>query len=101
MLVFTDKSVKFCYTYVVLNRRDYGSTPLKLSNLTLSGGPILSQRRVDLQNCLDVEIKKNNCNNIVFAILSESLKLVIWQKFFSYVFLYYVIVHFKYAGFCY
>ena len=31
----------------------------------------------DLQNCLDVEIKKNNYNNFVFAILSRRLKPVI------------------------
>ena len=31
----------------------------------------------DLQNCLDIEIKKNNYNNFVFAVLYERLKPVI------------------------
>ena len=92
MLVLESESVKFCCIYVDLNRRDRVSTIFKIINLALFRVRFYHNAAFDLQNCLDVQIIKNNFNNFVSAIFSDRLKHVIRQKnFFSCVFLYYVI----------
>ena len=50
---------------------------ISIVNLALSGVQFYHNAAFNMQNCLDIEIKKNNDNNFVFAILSERLKPVI------------------------
>ena len=72
--MFVRKSAKFYCINIDLNKPGCVSTPFKLSILRCLGSDFI---KLDLQNCLDLQIKKNNCNNFVFAILSERLKPVV------------------------
>ena len=56
-------------------------------NLALSKVRFYHNAAFDLQNCLDLAIKKNNSNNFVFAILSERLPVNWFKTFFLYFFL--------------
>ena len=72
MLIQQSGLFKFIYTGLI-------AFLLRLNcvNLALSGVLFYHNAAFDLQICLDLEIKKNNYNNFVFAILSERLKPVI------------------------